>query len=78
MSWAIHKDYRGRGLAFEACQAIINYLKEFNLDKININIWSGNEASINLAVKLGFKLINVEKNARQKDGKTFDNLNFSL
>lgn len=78
MSWAIHKDYRKSGFAFEACSAIINYLKELNLDKININIWSGNEASINLASKLGFKLVNVEKNARQKDGKTFDNLDFTL
>ena len=78
MSWAIHKDYRGSGRAFEACKAIINYLKELNLNKIDINIWSGNEASINLAVKLGFKLTNVEKNARQKDGKIFDNLDFSL
>lgn len=78
MSCAIHKDYRQNGLAFEACKAIIDFLKENNMDKININIWSGNKASINLATKLGFKLTSVEKDARQKDGKIFDNLNFSL
>lgn len=78
MSCAIHKDYRNSGVGFEACQAIIDYLKELNLNNININIWSGNEASIKLATKLGFKLISVEKDARQKDGKTFDSLNFSM
>ncbi len=78
MSWAIHKDYRRSGFAFEACKAIIDYLKELNLGKIDINIWSGNEASINLATKLGFKLVDIEKNARKKDDEIFDNLNFSL
>lgn len=78
MSWAIHKDYRGKGLAFEACQAVVNYLKNCGVEKIDINIWGGNNASINLATKLGFKLMSVEKGARQKDGVVFDNLNFSL
>lgn len=78
MSWAIHKNYRQRGLAFEACQAIIKYLKNNGYENIDINIWSGNNASINLATKLGFKLLTVERNARQKGNVTFDNLNFSL
>ena len=78
LSWAIHKDYRGKGLAFEACQAVVDYLKSCGVEKFNINIWRGNDASINLASKLGFKLVSVDKDARQKDGVVFDNLNFSL
>lgn len=51
----LHKDYRGKGLAFDAYRKFIPYLFDhYNLHKISLEVLSTNIRAYNLYVKLGF------------------------
>lgn len=56
LGYHIYTPYRRRGYALEACQAITRYLSnEFQPGCLGIKTDASNEASVNLADKLGFK-----------------------
>lgn len=50
--------WQGKGLAREACEAILKYAKEeLEITKLQVLIQPGNEASVKLAQRLGFQKI---------------------
>ena len=55
-AWQLFNGYEGNGYAFEAAESIKNYtIKNLNLPSLASHILSGNNKSILLAEKLGFK-----------------------
>lgn len=56
LGYLIGSKYQGNGYATEVCKAIIAYAKEnTNFEQINCVVEEGNEVSIHIAKKLGFK-----------------------
>ncbi len=79
LSWALNSKFWHKGYATEGVSAIINYMfNTYNLHRIEINVWQGNEASQNLALRLGFKQEGVDREARRKNGKYLDSINFGI
>jgi len=58
MGYAIREDRRRQGLAYEACQGTLNFAKELGYDQVFLRISKSNEASVALAKKLGFEILN--------------------
>ncbi len=55
LGYMLGKKYWGNGYAFEACSAILEYVKrEFDIEKVNTKVHIDNIRSIVLANKLGF------------------------
>lgn len=55
IGFVIAVPYQRRGYAYEVCSAIVRYgMEELEFDKIQALVKKGNEASINLCMKLGF------------------------
>lgn len=55
LGYMIHYLYRRKGIAFEVCQAILEYAKNaLYLEKIHLFVHPDNTASKRLAEKLGF------------------------
>ncbi len=55
IGYVIHRDYRGKGLAKEVCETIIDYAKSMlGYEVINCVVHENNLPSIRLAQKLGF------------------------
>lgn len=66
LSYLIGKEYRGRGIATEACQAILRYAaEELEMEKIYLRTSKANLPSQKLAKKLG--LLKVESITEYKD-----------
>ena len=66
LSYLIGKEYRGRGIATEACQAILRYAaKELEMKRIYLRTSKANLPSQKLAEKLG--LLKVESITEYKD-----------
>ena len=60
LGYAIAKERRGRGLAEEACRAVLNYARErLDEDRIYARIRPDNEASMKLASKLGIRIVEI-------------------
>lgn len=79
IGWAINVNYQRQGIAFEASRALVDYLfTNFDFNRIQAFVWEGNEASKNLALKLGFTWEGTDRKARIKNGKVLDILNFGL
>ena len=72
------KKYRSKGLGFQAFSAAIEYYKAHGIDEVYTQTWSGNTPMIRLAQKIGFKLVDVKKDAREHNGKKFDALTFKI
>lgn len=72
------KKYRSKGLGFQAFSAAIEYYKAHGIDEVYTQTWSGNTPMIRLAQKIGFKLVDVKKDAREHNGKKYDALTFKI
>ncbi len=72
------KKYRSKGLGFQAFSAAIEYYKAHGIDEVYTQTWSGNTPMIRLAQKIGFKLVDVKKDARDHNGKKYDALTFKI
>lgn len=70
--------FRNKGYGYQAFSAAINYYKSHGINEVFTQTWSGNESMIQLAKKLGFKLINVRKGIREHSGQKFDALTFKI
>ncbi len=58
----LHKDFRGKGLAYESYKKFIPMLfKELNLHKITLEVLETNTRAINLYKKLGFKVEGIKR-----------------
>ena len=50
----IEENYRRQGYAYEASAEIMDYIRDFGLDSVNITVKKENVASLRLAEKLMF------------------------
>lgn len=58
----LHKDFRGKGLAYESyCKFMPILFKELNLHKISLEVLETNIRAINLYKKLGFKVEGIKR-----------------
>lgn len=74
-----NQDYRGRRLGEYALICFIFYvLKESPSQDIYTQTWSGNERMLKLALKLGFKEFNRERDSRIVNEKHYDGVTFKL
>jgi RimJ/RimL family protein N-acetyltransferase len=65
----LHKDFRGRGLAYESyCKFMPILFKELNLHKISLEVLETNTRAINLYKKLGFKIEGIKREEVLKNG----------
>ena len=72
MNIVIKKIYRGKGLSKILLEYIINYCKENNIKKINLEVSSKNIIAINLYKKYGFEEVGCRKNYyKNADGVLF-------
>ncbi len=55
LGYYIISEYREKGYAYEACAEIMDFIRDFGLDRINVSIKRDNLASIRLAQKLMFE-----------------------
>lgn len=60
--WIFHKDYRGRGYAYEAVNAVFDYaFAELGASEFTASADERNQPSLNLIEKLGMKYVRSEK-----------------
>ncbi|OCQ21340.1 hypothetical protein A7985_12020 [Pseudoalteromonas luteoviolacea] len=75
IGFMLHPAFQGRGLAYEATKAIIDFaFKELNYEALIATVTAGNIASVNLLEKLGFTHIETIKNNYQINGRWYDDL----
>ncbi|MEZ4668757.1 MAG: GNAT family protein [Anaerolineae bacterium] len=67
------RDYRGRGYGYEAMSLTLDFVfRELNLHRIQLTVFSYNEAAIRLYEKLGFHREGVFREHLERDGQRFD------
>lgn len=65
----LHKDYRGKGLAYEAYRLFIPFIiKQYNLHKVSLEVLATNVRAYNLYVKLGFVNDGIKRQEVYKHG----------
>jgi RimJ/RimL family protein N-acetyltransferase len=75
----LHKNFRGKGLAFESYKLFIPYLfGKYNLHKISLEVLSTNQRAINLYKKLGFKFEGIKREEIYKNGQWIDSIIMSI
>ena len=72
ISFNIHPNYWGNGYMVEAIESVLNYLFEIGYDNVICTYSEGNKKSKRVCDKLGFKLYEIEKNARVINDKSID------
>ncbi len=66
-------DYRGRGYGSEALTLALNFaFRELNLHRIQLTVFSYNDAAIHVYEKLGFQREGVYREFLERDGQRFD------
>ncbi len=75
----LHKDFRGKGLAYESyCRFMPILFKELNLHKISLEVLETNTRAINLYKKLGFKIDGIKREDVEKNGIWFNSIIMSI
>lgn len=69
---------RGKGYAYQALCAFIDYLFAHGETELYTQTWSGNERMIHIAVKMGFEECCRKPGIRLVRGKNYDGLTFKL
>ena len=65
IAYTVFKHYWGRGIAVEATQAVIDYIKrKFSVQRFVIEMDTRNRSSVKVAEKLGFTFVKVTNNAQ--------------
>ena len=64
--------------ASEAWSIYIDYLKSKGLEEVYTQTWSGHIPAQKLIQKLGFTLVDVDKNCHQLNGKNVDGYTYRL
>jgi len=73
IGWGLNPKFQKQGFAYEATKCLVEHIfKKLKMNRISIVIWDGNEASKNLAKKLGFVQEGIERQARYKNDKFID------
>jgi ribosomal protein S18 acetylase RimI-like enzyme len=74
----IHKDHRGKGIGKLLMQKAIAQAKEKALERIELDVFTVNEAAIGLYKSFGFEIEGMKKKVRKIDGKYYDDLCMAL
>lgn len=75
----LHKDFRGKGLAFQSYQEFIPFLlKKYDLHKISLEVLETNARAINLYEKLGFKTEGLKIDEVLKNGEWVNSIIMSI
>lgn len=75
----LHKDFRGKGLAYESyCRFIPFLIKQYNLHKISLEVLVSNQRAYNLYLKLGFVTEGVKRQEVYKNGTYADSVLMSI
>lgn len=70
---------RKQGIAYKSISRLIPQLQqEFQINKLYAEVLSYNQASLNLYLKLGFKIENIKKNSILKNGLYVDSIVTSM
>lgn len=72
------KGNRRSGYASEAWSIYIDYLKSKGLEEVYTQTWSGNIPAQKLIQKLGFNLVDIDKNYHQLNGKNVEGYTYRL
>jgi len=71
----IHQKYRGQGLAKRAYKQFISFIvNEYKLNTLYLEVLSTNTVAINLYIKVGFRIYDIEKEVIERDSKMVDNI----
>ena len=74
----LSEEYWGKGIVSKAAKLVCNYaFKNFDLARIEANVYPWNPASQRVLIKCGFKKEGVLRNNCIKDGKVVDEIIFS-
>ena len=77
VSYIVFQEFWGCGMAVEACDAIIKYIKiAFNPKRFVIEMDTRNRSSVKVAEKLGFEFVKVTDNAAMIKGKVSHEFQF--
>jgi RimJ/RimL family protein N-acetyltransferase len=75
----LHKDFRGRGLAYESyCKFIPFLFNKLDLHKISLEVLSTNQRAINLYDKIGFRTEGIKRDEVYKNGVWVDSIIMSI
>lgn len=75
IGYAVHPDFRGRGLATKATKLVTNYgFNKLKLKRISGMCRTFNKASARVLEKAGYKLEGVLRKNKYKDGKYLDDM----
>lgn len=75
----IHKNFRGKGLAYESYRRFVPYLiDKYNLHKVTLEVLATNVRAYNLYTKLGFVHEGTKRQEAYKNGKYIDSIVMSI
>jgi len=75
----IHKNFRGKGLAYESYCKFIPYLIEtYDLHKVSLEMLGTNHRAYNLYLKLGFFTEGIKRQEVFKNGNYVDSIVMSI
>ncbi len=73
------RDYRGRGYGYEAMSLALDFaFRELNLHRVQLTVFSYNEAAIRLYDKLGFTREGAQRQFMERDGQRHDMLLYGI
>lgn len=72
MGMGLLKEYRGQGLGSKLLKAALDHAKKNGLEKVELHVYTNNQAAIALYKKFGFEEEGVIRKYRKLDGQTFD------
>jgi RimJ/RimL family protein N-acetyltransferase len=79
LAYWLGRDFRGRGIATEACEAVLRYaFNRLDLNKIVVAHVTQNDASRDLILRLGFRCVGTEYQHFSKEGQWFDHVLYEL
>lgn len=72
LGMGILPEFRGKGIGTRLLGKVIEKSKVFGLEKIELHVYTSNEAAIRLYKKLGFEVEGLVKNYRKLNEESFD------
>lgn len=75
----LEKSYRGKGLAYKAYIEFIPFIfKQYNLNKISLEVLETNQIAFNLYKKIGFKIEGVKREEVFRNGEYINSILMSI
>lgn len=71
-------EHRKNGCGTKALKMYMEYLRGYGHNSFYTQTWSGNQAMVRVADKLGFKEVYRKENYREVDGKIYDAITWRL